>query len=99
MSISTEMDFKGYSSIDDSSRMGLKVLDSLKFFTKFYEAKEISSKSAKLFNLVVDKKVVRRMAKKPVSLDAQLAQSITLTKSEMMKQNSDEKIRKMSGNS
>lgn len=33
------MDFKGYSSVDDSSRMGLKVIDSLKFFTKFYEAK------------------------------------------------------------
>ena len=60
------MDFKGYSSIDDSSRMGLKVIEQITFFTKFYEAKEISNKSAKLFNLNNQKRVVKRIVKKPV---------------------------------
>lgn len=39
LSIGTEMDFKGYSSLEDSQRMGLKVIDSLKLFPKFHEAK------------------------------------------------------------
>lgn len=39
LSIGTEMDFKGYSSLEDSQRMGLKVIDSLKLFSKFHEAK------------------------------------------------------------
>jgi hypothetical protein len=33
------MDFKGYCSLDDSQRMGLKANDALKLFTKYYEAK------------------------------------------------------------
>ena len=39
VSIISEFDFKGYSSLEDSNRMGLKVLENFKLYTKFYEAK------------------------------------------------------------
>lgn len=51
MSISSEFDFKGYCSVEDSGRMGLKILDSIKLFPKYFEAKEISEKNVIIFHL------------------------------------------------
>jgi hypothetical protein len=41
VSICSEFDFKGYSSLEDSQRMGIKFLDNFSSFSKYYEGREI----------------------------------------------------------
>lgn len=44
MTILSEFDFKGYSSLEDSQKMGLKLMKGLERFTKFLEMQALYKK-------------------------------------------------------
>lgn len=55
--------------------MGLKVIDNIKLFTKFIQARLISSKTPKLFNIqpvIVPKKVNMKKIKKSTTIDVKI---------------------------
>lgn len=62
ITLSSEFDFKGYSSLDDSRTMTLKALN-VELFEKFLEARLIDSKGTSLFNLKLGEKKKRIIRK------------------------------------
>lgn len=54
----SEFDFKGYSSLEDSQKMAMKLLNLIPEFLKFYEVCCINSKPTCLFNF--DKQKTKR---------------------------------------
>ena len=51
MTILSKFDFKGYSSLEDNQKMGLKLMKGLEKFTKFIEMQVIYNKKMPMFML------------------------------------------------